>query len=86
MIPTEVYERSIRGFLAPIATLLDDERVTEVLVNGPSAVYVERGGRLTRTELSFESGDAVVSAMRVVAQYVDRLGDEPHEREGLRCG
>ena len=49
MIPGPVYESTLRTFLAPIVPLLDDDGVTEVLVNGPDTVFVERKGRLERT-------------------------------------
>src|SRR5213595_2465373 len=37
----------------PIDRLLKDEDVTEVMVNGPNLVYVERKGKLTREPISF---------------------------------
>jgi len=78
MIPQEVYERTLRGFLGPVGTLLDDESVTEVLVNGANRIFVERRGRLCETELRFDSPERLVSALRVVAQFVDRPFDEQH--------
>jgi pilus assembly protein CpaF len=76
MIPRAVYESTLRGFLAPILPLLDDPTVTEVMINGASEVFVERRGKLVRTEVRFESGDALLSALRVVAQFVGRGFDE----------
>ncbi len=78
MIPNEVYERTIRGFLGPVGELFDDESVTEVLVNGAERIFVERKGRLTETDLRFESPERLVSALRVIAQFVDRPFDEQH--------
>jgi pilus assembly protein CpaF len=78
VIPNEVYERTIRGFLGPVGKLLDDESVTEVLVNGAERIFVERKGRLTETDLRFESPERLVSALRVIAQFVDRPFDEQH--------
>ncbi len=37
----------------PLAPLFDDPRVTEILVNGPDAVYAEVGGRLQRADVRF---------------------------------
>lgn len=78
MIPADLYERTLRGFLAPIVTFLDDERVTEILVNGPGGIFVERGGRLVRTTASFGSAEALLSALRLIAQYAGRAFDEAH--------
>ena len=49
MIPASVYESTLRGFLAPIGSLLNDPSVTEILVNGPGEVFVERRGQLSRS-------------------------------------
>ena len=78
MIPTSVFETTLRGFFSPILPLLDDEAVTEVLINGPSEVFVERKGKLTKTELRFASADKLLSALRVVAQFVGRPFDADH--------
>jgi pilus assembly protein CpaF len=70
-------ERLIRGVLdeltgyGPIQPLLDDETVTEVMVNGPRQVYVERAGRLTEVECAFRD-DAHV--LRVIERIVAPLG------------
>ena len=48
--------------LGPLSPLLADEDVTEIMVNGPSQVYVERHGRLEPTDIRF-ADDAEVSAL-----------------------
>jgi pilus assembly protein CpaF len=78
VIPLSAFESAIRGFLAPVLPLLDDESVTEVLINGPYQVFAERSGKLTRTELQFGSADKLLSALRVIAQYVGRPFDSEH--------
>jgi pilus assembly protein CpaF len=42
----------IKGF-GPIQPLLDDPAITEVMINGPHRVYIERDGRLERTRIAF---------------------------------
>jgi len=78
MIPVEVFESSLRGFLAPILGELDDPTVTELLINGPNNIFVERNGKLSRLEAKFTSTDALMSALRVIAQYVGRALDAEH--------
>jgi len=78
MIPAEVFESTLRGFLAPILIEFDDPSVTELLINGPNDIYVERKGMLTRLSTNFESADALMSALRVIAQYVGRPFDKEH--------
>ncbi|MDE0187706.1 MAG: ATPase, T2SS/T4P/T4SS family, partial [bacterium] len=54
--------------LGPLEELLREPDVTDVLVNSPSEVWVERGGRLERTTISFGDDDAVIAAVeRVIA-------------------
>ena len=60
----------ILGF-GPIQPLLEDDTVTEVMVNGPKNVYVEREGKLLRTNVSFESDEHV---LRVIDRIVSPLG------------
>ena len=68
----EIFSASLQYFLAPIRDLLDEPDVTEVMVNGPAEVFVERGGRLFSTDRSFPSDDALRSAVHNIAQYVGR--------------
>jgi pilus assembly protein CpaF len=58
------------GF-GPIQPLLDDPTVTEVMVNGPNRVYVERKGRSVRTNVRFNDDDHV---RRIIDRIVIPLG------------
>lgn len=71
-----VFEASLDYFLGPIGSFLEDESVTEIMVNGHDEIYVERRGQLERTEARFPSEDALLSAVHNVAQYVGREVDE----------
>jgi len=54
--------------LGPVQALLRDPAVTDVLVNGPGEVWVERAGRLVRTEVRFPDAEALTAAvLRVVS-------------------
>lgn len=57
--------------LGPLDILLEDDTVTEIMVNGAKNVYVERGGRLFRVPVTFESNDHV---MRIIERIVSPLG------------
>ena len=75
-IPKEVFEETLLQFLAPIRPFLDDASVSEIMINGPNQIYVERKGQLTLTGAKFESKEALVSALRNLAQYVGKPVDE----------
>ncbi len=57
--------------LGPIEPLLNDDSVTEIMVNGPKQVYVEQGGRLYKTDIHFKDDDHV---MRVIDRIISPLG------------
>lgn len=65
-----------RSFLAPILGFLDDESITEILINGFDQIYIERKGKLTKSDAAFDSEDSLFAAVRNVAQYVGRRIDE----------
>ncbi|HEY2022317.1 CpaF family protein [Paraburkholderia sp.] len=62
--------------LGPIEPLLADESITDVLVNGPDQVYVERHGRLELTACKFRDNAHVVSVAQRIAAGVGRRVDE----------
>ena len=76
MIPREVYQHTLRQFFAPIVPFLDDDSVTEILINGPSTILIERAGTLTATDARFEHEEALLAAIRHLAQYVGRTVGE----------
>jgi pilus assembly protein CpaF len=55
----------------PIEGLLADDTITEVMVNGPNAVYIERKGRIEATDIKFEDDDHVA---RIIDRIVSPLG------------
>jgi len=62
--------------LGPIDELLEDDRVTEVMVNGPGEVYVERDGTLAKTAVTFKDENHVLDIINRVVQGVGRRVDK----------
>jgi len=62
--------------VGPIEPLLSDDTVTDILVNGPDQVYVERHGRLELTPLKFRDNAHVISVAQRIAAAVGRRVDE----------
>lgn len=59
---------SIRGF-GLLDMIIDDDTVTEVMINGPKEIFIEKSGRLTRLEEQFESEEKLQDVIqRIVAQ------------------
>ena len=67
-----VYEtlNEITGY-GPIQTLLDDPDITEIMVNGPQKVYIERKGRLERSNVVFEDN---LHILKIIDRIVTPLG------------
>ncbi len=76
MIPREVYEETLLHFFAPVRQFFDDPKVSEIMINGPDQIFVERHGKLELTEARFESRDALMAVLRNVAQFVGKHVDE----------
>jgi len=72
MSRTAVFEASLAYFLQPIGKLLQDDAVTEIMVNGPDRIFVERRGRLEQVAARFDDEDALLSAIHNLTQYVGR--------------
>lgn len=60
----------ILGF-GPLEPLLKDDTITEIMVNGPKKVYIERGGKIERTNVVFEDDEHL---MRIIERIVAPLG------------
>lgn len=67
-----VFAAAVKNFLAPIVPLLEDPTVTEILINGPAEVFIERAGKLERTPVIFRDEDALRAAVNNIAQSVGR--------------
>ncbi len=63
------------GF-GPITPLLEDESVTEVMVNGPEMVYVERGGKIEQARVRFRDADHVMHIIEKIVSPIGRRIDE----------
>lgn len=57
--------------LGPLQTLLEDDTITEVMVNGAKNIYIERKGKIHRVPVTFENNDHV---MRIIDRIVAPLG------------
>lgn len=78
MSERDIFADAIDNFLAPIKQLLDDDAVTEVMINGPQSIFVEKGGKLFPTDASFKDEDSLVAAVNNIAQSVGRVIDQNH--------
>lgn len=62
--------------LGPLEDLLDDDSVTEIMVNKYDEIFIEREGKLSPSEITFSSDDAVMSAIERIVSPLGRRIDE----------
>lgn len=74
----DIFSEFVEGFFSPLALHFADPSVSEVLINGPFEVHVERKGQLYRVPETFSSERQLLSALRAVAQYLERPFDDRH--------
>jgi len=71
-------------FLAPVSAYLADDDVSEILINGPGQIFIERRGKLERTDVKFVSEPALKAAAANIAKSVGRLLNEDNPRLDAR--
>lgn len=53
--------------LGPLYALLQDDSIGDILINSPDSVYIERGGKLEKTDVTFESDDQLLEIAENIA-------------------
>ncbi len=62
--------------LGPLEPLLADEGVTDIMVNGPHQIYVERRGKLELSDVRFQNDEHVLNIARRIVSQIGRRVDE----------
>ncbi len=73
----------VTGF-GPLEPLLHDETITEVMVNGPTHVYIERGGKIQRVDTVFLNDEHVLRIIDRIITPMGRRIDEMSPRVDAR--
>lgn len=77
MASNELFARTIDHYLAPIRPYLADSSVTEVMINAPDEIYVERGGQLVLTDAKFADEETYEAAVNNILQFTGKsLADD----------
>ncbi|MBI3167322.1 MAG: CpaF family protein [Chloroflexi bacterium] len=69
----DIFKQVLNDLLGfgPIQPLLDDPDVSEIMVNGPKKIFIEKKGQLTKSEITFDDDDHVV---RIIDRIIMPLG------------
>ncbi|HYO55770.1 CpaF family protein [Archangium sp.] len=78
-----MYSESLRAFLKPVLPYLDDPSVSEIMINGPTDVWIERKGKVSKTDATFTE-EGLLGAARNMAQFVGRLLNDERPRLDAR--
>jgi pilus assembly protein CpaF len=73
----DIYAATLQHHLAPVRPFLDDPAVSEVMINGPGEIYIERDGQLHQTEAAFADDEAYAAAVNNVLQYTGQSLSDP---------
>ena len=78
----DIFNEAMR--LGPLEELLADESVTEIMVNGPEKVYIERGGKLVLSDCQFSDDASVMAVIERIVAPLGRRIDESQPYVGAR--
>ena len=81
---SSVFQDAIANLLAPIGDLLKDSTVSEIMINGPFDIFIEKKGLVYRVPNKFTSDEALMASMRAIAQSVGRVIDADNPRLDAR--
>jgi pilus assembly protein CpaF len=79
-----VYQDAISSLLSPIRDLLADPSVSEIMINGPHKIFIERKGLIYLAPNKFSDDEALMASMRAIAQSVGRVIDSDNPRLDAR--
>ncbi|WP_035276093.1 CpaF family protein [Desulfogranum japonicum] len=67
-----IFSETVLQFMAPIRDYLEDDAISEIMINGHENIYIEKGGKLHKTDRRFHNEAALIAAMRNVGQFTGR--------------
>ena len=79
-----VFQDAIASLLSPISDLLKDPSVSEIMINGPFEIFIEKKGLVYRAPNKFPDDEALMASMRAIAQSVGRVIDADNPRLDAR--
>ncbi len=70
----EIFDEALR--LGPLETFLADDDITEIMVNGPDQVYIEKNGQLVLSDQTFMDDSSVMAVIERIVSPLGRRIDE----------
>ncbi len=79
-----IFIQSLKSFLSPVADLLENPDITEIMINGPNAIWVESKGKIKKSQARFPDEDSLRAAVNNIAQSVGRRINDNEPRLDAR--
>ncbi|QDU98080.1 CpaF family protein [Lignipirellula cremea] len=78
----DLYQETLKFFLGPVESLLNDPDVSEVMINGHETIFFEKAGRIEKADLRFPNPAFLTAAATNIAEYVNReVGPQDHSMD-----
>lgn len=74
----------LKLFFGPVRGFLDDDEVSEIMINGPGSIYIERKGRVEKIDAAFSGERSLQAAVQNVARHIGRFINRDHPRLDAR--
>lgn len=84
LVEKELFQEAVG--LGPLEALIERDDLTEIMVNGPDQVFVEKNGILYRTDTAFAGSSQVLSAIERIVSPLGRRIDESSPMVDAGCG
>lgn len=66
------HDEVIRGLMGPIRDYYAADDISEIMINGPDEIYIEKSGQLTLSDHKFRSEQELISLARAILQFVNK--------------
>lgn len=70
-----IFEATVEHFLAPVMEYMRDDTVSEIMINSADDIYIERRGKLIKTDAKFDDEESLLAAVNNVLQYTGKRID-----------
>ncbi len=84
MARSDIFSVTINHFLAPVVPFLNDPTVSEIMINTPDEIYIEKNGELVRTDVKFSSKEAFTAAVNNILQFTGKRLTAEHPLQDSR--
>ena len=68
----QIFSETVLQFMTPVRDFLEDDTISEIMINGFESIYIEKNGKIFKTDRKFPNENSLLAAMRNVGQFTGR--------------